>query len=206
MKYYSQYGQDQYVIDRLNHQQNGVFVDVGAAHPTQISNTYVLETKFGWQGLLVEADEQFIQQLQQHRSSTVISALVFNQDNLPVQYITTCEVGSGYGNHINGFGVPHSVKLGQKTLTTTTLQNILVDNNMPTVIDYLSVDVEGAELQVLQSVNLDKYTFRIITVEENNQFQQLQNLLTSHNYVLDHILQNPGLDEKELVFVHKELI
>lgn len=206
MEFKSQYGQDKYIIERLNYQKKGYFVDVGAAHPTHISNTYVLETDFLWSGLLIDADKYFISQLKQYRTSTVIDALIYSKANIIMPYIITGEIESGYGNHISGFGVPHANKIGYTTLTTTTLQTVLTNNNSPNIIDYLNIDVEGAELEVLKSVDLEKYKFRIMTVEGNNQNNPILKYLQPYGYILDSILQTPGLNEQELVIIHKDIL
>lgn len=204
MTYYSQYGQDEYIIQRLKNKRYGFFVDLGAALPIELSNTYYIERELNWNGILIEAGAHFIENLQQQRTSTVVHALIFNKPDIEVSYMI--DNGVGLGNHIKGFGVAHAIVSFGIKARTTTLQTVLDENNAPNIIDYLSLDIEGAELQALQSVDLNKYQFRIMTIEENGQQSSILQFLEPYGYVLDTILQNPGLNEKELVIVHKDLI
>ncbi len=70
---------------------------------------------------------------------------------------------------------------------TQTLNDILEENNSPEIIDYLSLDTEGTELEILKSVDLNKYKFKIISVEHNHMLKrrnEIFKLLTSYNYKL----------------------
>jgi hypothetical protein len=125
--YHSQHGQDKYIIEKLNNKKNGFFVDVGAAHPTHLSNTYTLENQLQWSGLLIEPNDKFLEELRQKRTSTIIKALIFNIENLDVEYVSTGEIGSGYGDHISGFGVRpllYSAKKYSNTLSQYSLTKL----------------------------------------------------------------------------------
>jgi len=200
----SQHGQDEYIIKLLNNKQNGIFVDVGAAHPTKLSNTYIMESELGWTGLLIEADEYFLSQLRQYRTSTVIEALVFNTNTI-LEYEYIYEPTEGFGNHIRNLGLNHGsayklIKTARKS--TTTLQQILDSNDMPEIIDYMSLDIEGVELQALKSINLEQYRFRTMTIENNQGTSDIINYLTPYGYKLQHTF----CSGYELVIVHKDLI
>lgn len=58
MQSYSQIGQDLFVLEVLNNKQNGIFLDIGAGHPTYINNTYLLEKEFGWIGVSIDNDQK----------------------------------------------------------------------------------------------------------------------------------------------------
>ncbi len=75
-------------------------------------------------------------------------------------------------------------------LQTILLTSVLEDQNTPSVIDYLSIHVEGVEERVLSGLNFDKYTFRVIAIERP--VESLQELLKDHGYIL--IKEIPGLD------------
>jgi len=76
-------------------------------------------------------------------------------------------------------------------MRSTTLASILDRHSAPSVIDYLSIDIEGAEYEVLCAFPFDRYTFLAITVEHNNfrgreidasNQKALHSLLTGHGY------------------------
>ena len=56
MKTYSQERQDLFVVEQTKGKRNGVFLDIGCAHPIQINNTYLLETEYGWSGICIDLD------------------------------------------------------------------------------------------------------------------------------------------------------
>lgn len=69
---YSQSGQDLFVLMVTNGKKNGIFLDIGAHHPTFISNTFLLETLFDWRGTLIELDEEFCKMCKEQRKSNLL--------------------------------------------------------------------------------------------------------------------------------------
>jgi hypothetical protein len=88
MKSYSQAGQDLWVIDTLGGVRNGRFLDCGANDPVVISNTYGLETQFGWTGVLLDNDPNCIRDLRAKRSAKVIECdtTKFDYKSIPYDY------------------------------------------------------------------------------------------------------------------------
>ena len=68
----SQSAQDMFVLKTLNNKRNGYFLEIGTNHPININNSYILEKKYGWNGLLVEYDAQWEALYKQHRSSKYV--------------------------------------------------------------------------------------------------------------------------------------
>jgi hypothetical protein len=71
-EFYSQAGQDVFVLSVLNGKKNGKFLDIGSCWPKIINNTYLLESKFGWDGVLIELDENLANECKINRKSKVI--------------------------------------------------------------------------------------------------------------------------------------
>lgn len=69
MSYQGQAGQDEYVLKVLNYKPNGFFLEIGSNHPIVHNNSYILEKKYNWNGLLVEYTKSFEEQYIQHRTS-----------------------------------------------------------------------------------------------------------------------------------------
>lgn len=86
-KSYSQAGQDLWVIDRLNGKVGGSYLDCGANHPTLLSNTYLLESQYGWKGFLLDNDAFCLDLLRKERKSTVIDCdtTKFDYASLPIR-------------------------------------------------------------------------------------------------------------------------
>lgn len=65
---YSQSGQDSFVLEFTKNKTNGTFVEIGSNHPITTNNSYLLESKYGWRGLMIEYDRNFETMYQTHRS------------------------------------------------------------------------------------------------------------------------------------------
>jgi hypothetical protein len=64
---YSQVGQDDFVIETLNHKTSGVYVEIGAYHSSEISNTYLLEKDYGWRGISFDIDRDRVKEFNDNR-------------------------------------------------------------------------------------------------------------------------------------------
>lgn len=71
MNSYSQAAQDLFVISVMKEKQNGYFIEIGSNHPMQHNNTYLLETKYNWKGLMVEYDKSFESSYKIHRPNSI---------------------------------------------------------------------------------------------------------------------------------------
>lgn len=80
-EFYSQAGQDIFVLSALNGKKNGKFLDIGSSDPIIINNTYLLEKFLGWSGVQIEIDESLANKCKNERLSNVI-----NQDATTVDY------------------------------------------------------------------------------------------------------------------------
>lgn len=153
-KSYSQLEQDIEVVRHYHHCRDGYFVDVGAFDGKTFSNTLLLELMYGWNGLCIEPNPRAYYELRRNRSAICY--------NVAVDFI------SGYKDFYVDPNQPMLSKFGVGEITPTmTLQSLLDESLAPKFIHYLSLDTEGSELAILQSVNLKDYCFGVIHVESN---------------------------------------
>ena len=75
---YSQFGQDIDVLEYLNYKENGYFIEVGAYDGIELSNTYLLEKKYNWEGLCIEPQEYFYQKLKDNRNCHNDNSLIYS--------------------------------------------------------------------------------------------------------------------------------
>ena len=68
--YHGQALQDKFVLNVLNKKKHGTFLELGANHPIDINNTYTLEKDFGWRGIMIEFDENYLKQYKEHRKGS----------------------------------------------------------------------------------------------------------------------------------------
>ena len=121
------------------------------------------EKVLGWNGLCIEPNDNYFNALRKNRSCKISDALVYSQPDIEVDF-SLCEAVSGIIDENIG---PFTQKTQIVKKRTTTLGNILELADVPSIIDYLSLDVEGQEYNILSTFPFDKYKFRCITVEHN---------------------------------------
>lgn len=69
--YYSQVGQDKFILKVLKEKRNGFFLEIGSNYPIDINNTYTLEKNYNWKGIMVEYDRKFLGLYEEHRKNSV---------------------------------------------------------------------------------------------------------------------------------------
>ena len=167
-KPYSQIGQDLSVAKFFNFKLNGYFVDLGAYDGVKFSNSKALEDELGWHGICVEALPDRFAQLVQSRNKETCKFYQCALDSVSGKEVTfSCdEMLSGITEKIDCYDKVRE-QAPTVTLKTKTLSEILEDAQAPVMIDFLSLDVEGNEFEVLRGCDLKRWHFRFITLEHN---------------------------------------
>lgn len=160
--------QDLWVIDTLGEFENGFFVDLGAADGFHASNTYLLESKYRWKGICVEPHPMFFQSLC-HNRDVICEEVCVADYNGECQFTASSEYPyfsgiTGTLKHYkkNKWGEPNAREIDRKVVT---LEALLDRHNAPAVIDFLSIDIEGGEVNALSMFPFDRYRFRTISIE-----------------------------------------
>lgn len=171
-KSYSQLNQDVNALEFFNYKKDGFFVEIGANDGVTLSNTYLLEKEFGWKGICVEAIPELYNKLVINRpNSTCISRAVYKTSDEEIEFdIANENLLSGISELISQNSVHYNnVKNNRKIIKvkTITFTDLLDQNNAPKIIDYLSLDTEGSEYDILLSLDFNKYKFKLIDVEHN---------------------------------------
>lgn len=183
----SQLRQDLFVLSETKRKKHGYFVEFGATNGINLSNTYLLETEFFWSGILAEPAKVWEKQLRANRPNASIetlcvwkdsnSSLTFNETDEPA--LSTVDSFSDKDLHSNArlAGKKYNVK-------TISLNELLIKHRAPKYIDYLSIDTEGSEYEILQAFDFNEFRIGIITVEHNYtpQRELIFALLTSNGY------------------------
>jgi FkbM family methyltransferase len=184
--YRSEMGQDEWVMQKTGNKRDGFFVDCGAAHPYIISNTWRLEQELGWSGILVEPNDLFWALLEEHRKATLVKKAVSNERGTLKMRRET--LGSSLLKNSDRFNPTGNSELVD--VECDLLVNILDELNAPKVIDYLNLDIPGAELDVISSFDFDKYDVRLITVKDN-QSEKYTEILQAKGFTFE---GNVGID------------
>lgn len=165
----AQFLQDVWVLRSTASQRCGYFVEIGAGDGLYVSNTYLLEREFGWTGVLCEPNPRFAEAIRsrQRSGSTLLEYAVGPRSGETVQLVDLGERSTVSGPA----SVSRRLRRGHHQLTqvtTITPTEVLERAGAPDEIDYLSVDTEGSEPQILESFPWRRYSVRYITVEHNN--------------------------------------
>ncbi len=181
----SQYRQDLFVLSELDFKRNGFFVEFGATNGVGLSNTYLLEKEFGWHGILSEPAKHWHADLRRNRTSSIETDCVWRDSDSTLTFNelgALSTINSFSSSDFHGKERAHGTKYSVKTIS---LEDLLDKHGAPKDIDYLSIDTEGSEYEILSVFNFDKYRFKIITVEHN--FTPLREkifkLLAGHGYI-----------------------
>ena len=170
------------IREYFDNKKNGFFVEIGANDPTAIiSQSWHLENQLNWTGILVEPNPIFAQQSTElrPRSTSFACACVESENQqeitlfVPLLNGKEMDVHAGINKNIDDFDYHQhkEVKVPCRTL------NSLLNEVGATSIDLLSIDVEGAELQVLKGFDIEKYQPKLILLEDKHLY------LTKHHYL-----------------------
>ena len=209
MTQYSQEKQDQIILsltkandvaDQNARVEPHFFVDLASNDALILSNTYLLELN-GWDGVCIEANPEYWYRLASFRNCTIIGAAVGgNEDGIEVDFSLRGVYGGvvGLDNQKSGTDVKRNL------VSISTLFN---QTNVPRVIDYMSLDVEGAESLVMEYFPWNFYSFKFLTIERPK--DDLKQRLKLEGYKMMLILTLYGetlwIHQPSVLLSHKEI-
>lgn len=182
----SQLKQDLFVLSKLKFKRNGYFVEFGGCNGVLHSNTYLLEKKFDWNGIIAEPGKSWHSDLRKNREVNLETQCVWSNSGFELNFneslIASLSTIEGFGEGDNHKDLRADAKT--YTVKTISLNDLLNKYNAPQNIDYLSIDTEGSEFEILKSFDFNKYKIRCITVEHNYTEirEKIYNLLKKNGY------------------------
>jgi FkbM family methyltransferase len=182
----SQIFQDLFVLYILNGKRGGFFVEFGATNGVSLSNTFLLEKEYGWDGILCEPGKVWKNALFSNRNCTIDNRcvwsksgekLTFNESKLPELSTLEKYNDADFHSSLRKDGNLYTVE-------TVSLVDLFDYHNAPRVIDYLSIDTEGSEFEILNAFDFSKVDIKIITVEHNFSLMRdsIYDLLTKNGF------------------------
>jgi len=192
--YQSQYQQDKILNEKyFKNRVGGVFVDIGAHDGKSLSNTFFYEKALNWKGLCIEPLPKVFKQLKENRSCIVVEGAAWKEDTTKQFRIV-----EGYPEMLSGF-VDTYPDAHQKRITDEIelmggssvdvdikcfdISKLLLQHKL-TEIDFLSIDVEGSELDILESIDYKKIKINVILAENNYSDTRLTSFLETKGYEL----------------------
>lgn len=189
-RYFSQKGQDRWVIERaLRGVIGGYFVEIGVGDGRTHSNTYVLERDYGWRGLLIEANPDYLRHIRRHRTASIVCCAVDSASG-EGPFLALGYMGGLIANDTD-YAIERRARVLRRhadkiiSVPCRRLEQIFRSEDVPAQINYLSVDVEGAEERILRDFPFDDYAFDAITIERPTPL--IHTWLTNAGYVLDRV-------------------
>lgn len=178
--------QDLFVLFMTNEKKGGYFVEFGATNGVTLSNSYLLEKSFGWDGILAEPARCWHAELKANRNCKIETNCVWCKSGEQLEFN---EVSSQELSTINVFSGSDGRTMDRQNgnvylVETISLNGLLEKHGAPHEIDYLSVDTEGSELTILSNFDFSKYKIKIITVEHNftKEREKIHDLLKANGY------------------------
>ena len=189
----SQLFQDLFVQFIHNDKQRGTFLEFGATDGLSLSNSVMLENKFGWTGVLAEPSPQWHDKLFENRpNATVLTDCIYSETGKKLDFFVS---DSGVLSTLEEFREADALSMPGNTrarnasgynceVKTISLNDVISKYFDGTKIDYMSVDTEGSELLILKQFDFDAYAPKVVTVEHNfsNSEGELDELFFKHNY------------------------
>jgi FkbM family methyltransferase len=180
---YSRNFEELIIRDYFGDKRDGVFLDVGANHYQNESNTYFLETSLGWSGIAVDALEEFAADYARHRPRTRFVAM-FASDVSDQKVEFFVADNSLVSSADRTFVEREGAKGTARTVPTTTLTSLL-DQAGIAKLDLLSMDIELSEPKALAGFDVDRFKPELVCIEAHADVrQQIIDYFTRHGYVV----------------------
>lgn len=194
-KFYSQAGQDRFVYEKffeqLGDSYQGTFVEIGAHDGINHSNTLFYERELGWQGICVEPRASAFKLLAKNRKCACLQACIAAKN----QTRTFLEV-EGFAEELSGlvdtYEPGHRARIDLENLQhgghCQTVQIDCIDFNTLCqrynlkTIDFLSIDTEGCELEILRNIDFAKITIKVIAVENNYRNPEIRSIMERNGF------------------------
>lgn len=190
-KFYGQWETDKIILSYFD-KENGFCIDVGASDGEHGSNTLYFE-KAGWDCFCIEPNPFFYESLKEKRKKFIqVACGQFNKNS---QRFNTVDIGK---DRIQSS--LSSLRLDDRLLEThkdvindikkiwvrvRSLDSIIADNNLQHDIDFISIDTEGTELDVLKGLSMDKLNITLLVIENNFKDKNISDYLIDFGYKLD---------------------
>lgn len=177
-KNYSQFGEDLFLVDFFKKKPIGKFVDLGAYHPMKFNNTYMLYKK-GWSGINIDLNSSTIDMFNIVRKRDKNICALISDQNENEKTIFYEHNFSAVNSLILTEDLKKVLKM-KKTMKTVKFENLI--NNK---FDFLNIDLEGHDYQVLKTIDLEKYQPKLICIEileKSNDRENIFSYMKQNNY------------------------
>ena len=187
---HAQLCQDLWVLWETGARREGYFVEFGATNGVDLSNTCLLERGYGWRGILAEPFAVWHADLARNRTAHIDHRCVWKRSGEQLEFTATPDRPAYAGVSARAFDDLHATlraRGGERTqVQSVSLQDLLREHRAPARIDYLSIDTEGSELDILEPFDFKAWRIDLISVEHSyNRVKReaLQRLLERYGFI-----------------------
>ena len=156
----SQIFQDLFVLYYTKNKKKGFFIEIGGGNGFDLSNTYLLEKKFKWEGIICEPNIILQKNISKLRSAQLIKEPITKKCLKNINFYENLDPYQSSIIKKNNF--KKIIKIN-----SLCLNHLLKDFNNNKIIDYISIDTEGNEVEILRNFNFKKFKVEIFTIEHN---------------------------------------
>ena len=190
--YFSQYEQDKF-IDQvvLNKKREGFFVDIGAHDGISLSNSYFFEKERNFGGVCIEPNPSVFEQLTKNRTCSLLNVCIAAEEK-KVKFLTI----QGYSEMLSGivdqYHPDHLQRIdnyiaafggGKKEIEVDAIPLHRIKELDGKKIDFISIDTEGNELNILNSLDFSKFKVKCFTIENNYGDKKIDALMSAKGYL-----------------------
>jgi len=169
---HSQIEQERWVLAMCLGRAGGRFAEIGAFDGVLHANTFCLERDHGWGGVLVEPNPLLYARLKQSRTATCLEKAVYRQSGQLLSFVASQEIGTlaeyaeadGYAQHRRQ-AISENGLITVETITFDEMD--AADGRAGSGFDYVSLDTEGSELDILRTIDLARHAVALFTIEHN---------------------------------------
>jgi FkbM family methyltransferase len=190
-KYHAEYGEDKFVNEIIFHnKKNGVFFEAGAIDGITCSNSLFFEKALGWTGLCVEANPARFAELKRNRTCQVDNRGLWESE-CKKEFLAVEGGLTGWGGIVDAIEPEHSERIEKNIskssrynvqVSCTTIEKMLIDHNLKK-IDFLTLDIEGAEFTVLKKFPFREFDIDTWCIENNYGTYPIELLMNENHYV-----------------------
>ena len=201
-KYYSQFGQDKFIKETFfRNKKKGFFLEIGAYDGIAGSNCFYFEKFLHWEGIAIEPSLTQFKKLKKNRKCNCLNNAI-STNNQKIDFNDVIEGltmmsgpdNASYKKTLDVINSDARSKIQKYKVEAVTFDKIVPKKKL---IDYLSIDIEGGELDVLKTIDFNSYDIKVISVENNdpkninlNAIMKEKNFKYFDNFGVDEIYYN----------------
>lgn len=210
-QYYSQCGQDRFIYENFFKEcQNGFFIEIGAFDGVFLSNTYFFEQHLGWNGICIEPIPELYEKLRKNRKCQCICGCIAKEHDVEKEFLHVSGPLEGLSGLVDKYHPRHLNRIKRemavKQASCQSIKvrcynlNFILEEANINHVHFLSIDTEGGEFEILQSIDFSKYQIDVIAVEDNYGDKRIVPFLNRSGFSLVKVI------EQDLIFLHENFL